>query len=214
MTSGRALVHLVDEDPGSRPQITAMLRSNNFSVESWPSTEAFLQSAGSVAPGCVVIDLCREGIDRHAVQRHLTDVEIALPSVVVTDSPCRAAAVDAMRGGAIDVLLRPVDPVRLAAAVTIGLTRLSKAERRAATMRRVQAALDILSPREREVLYGLTRGLSNKEIARDLKISARTVEIHRASVMAKLDAQSLAQALRIAFIAEVCRMVNPALHVD
>ncbi len=212
MNTGPALVHLVDDDPDARQQTATMLRTHNFAVECWPSASAFLAAAGSVAPGCVVIDPDRAGVDAASVQQRLTDAEIALPSVILTADDSRALAVDAMRGGAIDVLLKPADPVRLGAAIAVGLNRLSKAQRRAATMRRVQAALDILSPREREVLFGLTRGQSNKEIARTLSISARTVEIHRASVMAKLDAHSLAQALRIAFIAEVCRMVNPALH--
>ncbi|MFS0771662.1 response regulator transcription factor [Sphingomonas sp. 1P08PE] len=213
MSAGPSLVHVVDDDATTRQQTVSLLRGRSFSVEAWPSTADFLGYATGIAPGVILIDLCRTDIDRRAAQAHLTDAEIALPCFVLTASDDRDMAVEAMRGGAIDVLTKPAEPERLSAAVTIGLNRLTKAQRRAATMRRVQAVLDLLSPREREVLFGLTRGWSNKEIAREMGISARTVEIHRASVMEKLDAESLAQALRIAFIAEVCRMVNPAFHV-
>jgi two-component system response regulator FixJ len=194
--------------------VADLLTRQSFTVQCWSSVAAFADGCETAAAGCVVIDPFVGDTDVAALQDRLAAPDIGMPSVIVTASTDMEAVVGAMRRGAIDVIAKPVDDARLYAAIGIARYRLRQAQRRAATMRRVQAALDMLSSREREVLAGLTRGWSNKEIARRLAISARTVEIHRANVMDKLDAQSLSQALRIAFIAQVCSMVNPALHVD
>lgn len=207
-------VHVVDADATASRRLATLIEGRGHLVEIWSSVPAFLGAVGDVAPGCVIID--PYNADDHAdagrVQQRLADPEVALPSVIVTECRDVEVAVAAMRGGAIDFLAKPADPDRLLAAIAIGAQRLTRARRREATMRRVNAALDMLSNREREVLEGLTRGWSNKQIARHMAISARTVEVHRANLMAKLDAQSLSQALRIAFISHMCAMINPALH--
>lgn len=207
-------VHVVDQQADASRYVADMLTRQAFIVQCWPSVAEFADACETAAAGCVVIDPFVGDIDIAALQDRLAAPDIGMPSVIVTACTDMEAVVGAMRRGAIDVIAKPVDEARLYAAIGIARYRLRQAQRRAATMRRVQAALDMLSSREREVLAGLTRGWSNKEIARRLAISARTVEIHRANVMDKLDAQSLSQALRIAFIAQVCSMVNPALHVD
>lgn len=207
-------VHVVDEDATASRQVGDTLARQSFAVQSWPSFAAFGERCDAVPAGCVVMDPFASGIDVAALQERLASPAIGMPCIIVTACTDLDKAVAAMRRGAIDVIPKPVGEPRLYEAMGVARHRLKQAKRRAATMRRVQAALDILSVREREVLDGLTRGWSNKEIARRLAISARTVEIHRANVMDKLDAQSLSQALRIAFIAQVCSMVNPALHVD
>lgn len=207
-------VHVVDEDETAARQLADTLTRQSFAVQPWPSFAAFDECCGTAPAGCVVMDPFASDVDVAALQERLASPGIGMPSVIVTAGANLETAVAAMRRGAIDVIPKPVAAPRLYEAMGVARHRLKQAQRRAATMRRVQAALDILSVREREVLDGLTRGWSNKEIARRLAISARTVEIHRANVMDKLDAQSLSQALRIAFIAQVCSMVNPALHVD
>lgn len=207
-------VHVVDEDAGAARAVAEALIRQSFVVQSWSSVTDFAHACGTADAGCVVIDPFVSTIDVAALQERLAGPDVGMPSVIVTSYVDTQAAVAAMRRGAIDIIPKPVDEARLYEAIGVARYRLKQAQRRAATMRRVQAALDMLSVREREVLEGLTRGWSNKEIARRLSISARTVEIHRAHVMDKLDAQSLSQALRIAFIAQVCSMVNPALHVD
>lgn len=207
-------VHVVDEDRAASQRIADALTRQAFVVQSWPSIADFAERCDTAEAGCVVIDPFVQDVDVAGLQERLASPAIGMPCVIATTCTDLDAAVAAMRRGAIDVLPKPVDERRLYEAMGIARYRLKQAQRRAATMRRVQAALDLLSSREREVLEGLTRGWSNKEIARRLAISARTVEIHRANVMDKLDAQSLSQALRIAFIAQVCSMVNPALHVD
>lgn len=207
-------IHVVDPDRSGGEATRTLLESGGHVVRAWTSVADFLDATPEIGSGCVVIDACASGVDTAAVHERLASPEVALPCVVVTACTDVEAAVAAMRHGAIDFLPKPPPADRLFAAIGVAEQRLSKARRRAATLRRVQTALDGLSAREREVLEGLTRGWSNKETARRLSISARTVEIHRANLMAKLEAESLSQALRIAFIAQVCGMVNPALHVD
>lgn len=207
-------VHVVDEDGAAFRRISDALTRQAFVVQSWPSVADFTERCDMAEAGCVVIDPFVGDVDVAGLQERLASPAIGMPCVIATACADMETAVAAMRRGAIDVMPKPIDEGRLYEAMGVARYRLKQAQRRAATMRRVQAALDQLSGREREVLEGLTRGWSNKEIARRLAISARTVEIHRANVMDKLDAQSLSQALRIAFIAQVCSMVNPALHVD
>ncbi|MCU6455489.1 LuxR C-terminal-related transcriptional regulator [Sphingomonas sp. A2-49] len=207
-------VHVVDRDADAAAHAMRTIARHDVVARLWPDVAAFVACAHAVDSGCVVIDPYDADIGVAAVQARLADPDIGLPSVIVTATPQWQHGVDAMRRGAIDYLAKPLDADRLRDALLIARQRLGKARRREATMRRVHAALHVLSNREREVLEGLTRGWSNKEIGRRLAISARTVEIHRANVMAKLNAESLSQALRIAFIAQVCGMVNPALHVD
>ncbi len=214
MPMRRTTVYVVDPDAVEGEALCARIRAGGRGARAWTCVGDFLAMAGEVPPGCVVIDPYAGALDWVAVQDRLASPEIALPTVVVTACTDLEVAVATMRRGAIDFLPKPAPGDRLFAAIAVAELRLGKAQRRAATLRRVQTALDGLSAREREVLEGLTRGWSNKEIARRLAISARTVEIHRANVMAKLEAESLSQALRIAFIAQVCGMVNPALHVD
>lgn len=213
-TTDSLWVHVVDQQADASRRVADALTRQSFAVQCWSSVADFAAACDSVPAGCVVIDPFVGDTDVAALQDRLAAPGIGMPSVIVTACTDMEAVVGAMRRGAIDVIAKPVDEARLYDAMGVARYRLKQAQRRAATMRRVQAALDMLSVREREVLDGLTRGWSNKEIARRLAISARTVEIHRANVMDKLDAQSLSQALRIAFIAQVCSMVNPALHVD
>ncbi len=207
-------IHVVEENAVDAQALTASLGSNDCVVRIWPSIAGFIAAVDQADLGCVVVDPFRSGIDVAALQERLAGPDIGMPCIIVTAHVAFEAAVDAMRRGAIDYLAKPVDRDRLLTAIAVARHRIKQARRRAATVRRVHAALEMLSTREREVLEGLTRGWSNKEIARKLAISARTVEIHRANVMAKLDAESLSQALSIAFISQVCGMVNPALHVD
>ncbi|WP_443584886.1 response regulator transcription factor [Sphingomonas sp. CLY1604] len=205
-------MHVVDADPTASRRLAMVIEGRGHVVQTWSSAVEFIAAVGDVTPGCVVIDPYQEGGDAGEIQRRLAAPGLALPNVIVTACRDVEIAVAAMQAGAIDFIAKPADPDRLFAAIAVGAQRLTRARRREATMRRVNAALDMLSGREREVLEGLTRGWSNKEIARHMAISARTVEVHRANLMVKLDAQSLSQALRIAFISHMCAMINPALH--
>lgn len=201
MTDKR-LVHIVDDEEAIRRSASFMLKTAGFAVETWPSGVAFLKEAQTAAPGCVLLDVRMPEMDGLEVQRALVDRGIALPVIVLTGHGDISIAVRAMKAGAVDFIEKPFEKAVLLAAIEAGFDRLAAADGRAARANAAAMLLARLTPRERDVLNGLASGLPNKTIAYDLGISPRTVEVHRANLMAKLDVRSLSDALRIAFAAE------------
>ena len=193
-------VHVVDDDEAVRRSLAYLLRTAGHVVYTWASGEAFL--AGMTAgPACVLLDVRMPGIDGPEVQRQLAARGLALPVIVMTGHGDIATAVQAMKAGAIDFLEKPFESATLRKALATAAERLATADSHQAQLAEAEARLRILTPREREVLDGLARGLPNKTIAWDLGISARTVEVHRANVMTKLGLPTLSDVLRIAFAA-------------
>lgn len=194
-------VYLVDDDDAIRRSASFMLKTSGFIVKAFASGAEFLSEARRFEPGCVLLDVRMPDIDGLAVQAELKVRGIALPVIVMTGHGDVTVAVTAMKAGAVDFLEKPFEKAELLAALDDGFARINQnghsAERAALAVIRLEA----LTPREREVLRGLVNGLPNKSIGYDLGISPRTVEIHRAHVMAKLKVRSLAEALRIAFAA-------------
>jgi two-component system response regulator FixJ len=141
------------------------------------------------------------GIDGIAFLRHLKERGIALPVIVMTGHADVPLAVEAMKEGAIDFIEKPFDDDLLLAAIRTALKRQEQSAERDAQWNEVRARLETLSERERQVLEGLVAGKANKVIAYDLTISPRTVEIYRANVMAKMQAGSLSELVRMALLA-------------
>jgi two-component system, LuxR family, response regulator FixJ len=198
-----AKVYLVDDELAVRRSISFMLKTAGMAVEAYESGEAFLKVAAGLDPGCVLLDVRLGGIDGLAVQQLLRERGIMLPVIIITGHGDVGLAVRAMKAGAVDFIEKPFEKATLIGAIaqaqlhTQGLEQL---HRLAAV---AQAQLNVLTPRERDVLDGLVNGHSNKVVAYELGISPRTVEIHRANLMAKLDVHSLSDALRIAFTARM-----------
>jgi len=196
------LVHLVDDDEAIRRSVGFMLKTSGFHVRSYESGVELLKSASSLEPGCILLDIRMPGMDGLEVQSTLRAKGISLPVIIMTGHGDVALAVQAMKAGAVDFIEKPFEKAVLLSAIEHGVERL---KRSAADVDRADEAavrLQALTPREREVLNGLAKGLPNKTIAYDLGISPRTVEIHRANVMSKLGVRSLSEALRIAFAAQ------------
>jgi two-component system response regulator FixJ len=196
----RPTVHVVDDDEAVRRSLAYTLRTAGHVVHTWPSGEAFLDGV-EAEPACVLLDVRMPGIDGLAVQRELAARGLAFPVIVMTGHGDIATAVQAMKGGAIDFLEKPFESINLRRALTTAAERLAAAEGHQHRLAEAEARLRILTPREREVLDALARGLPNKTIAWELGISARTVEVHRANVMSKLELSTLSDVLRIAFAA-------------
>ncbi|MFS0773519.1 response regulator transcription factor [Sphingomonas sp. 1P08PE] len=199
----RSLVHIVDGAAEDRDAVDAMLQASDYPTRSWCSVDAFRSGLDPAKPGCLVLFLCAAGVDGPAMVRRLAQLPCALSLVALSRCCDTRQATAIMKAGAIDFLDLPPDPDALCVAIEDAAGCLDQWQRQAAITRDACRRLALLSPREREVLDGLLAGASNKVIAQDLAISARTVEIHRARVMAKLEAGSLAQLIRTAIAAEM-----------
>ncbi|MFT3965912.1 MAG: response regulator [Sphingobium sp.] len=197
----RKLVHIVDDEEAVRRSIGYMLRTSGYAVESWPSGAAFLRDARHAEEGCVLLDIRMPEMDGMAVQAALAERGVTMPVVIMTGHGDVSTAVRAMKAGAVDFLEKPFDKAGLLAALEAAFARIDAADGIAARTAQAEQILGALTPREKDVLEGLARGLPNKTIAYDLGISARTVEVHRANLMMKLNVRSLSDALRIAFAA-------------
>jgi two-component system, LuxR family, response regulator FixJ len=199
---GLRLVHLVDDDEAIRRSVGFMLKTSGFHVRTYESGVELLKGAPNLEPGCILLDIRMPGMDGLEVQAALRDKGVTLPVIIMTGHGDVSLAVQAMKAGAVDFIEKPFEKAVLLSAIEHGIDRLKKS---AADVDRADEAavrLQALTPREREVLDGLAKGLPNKTIAYDLGISPRTVEIHRANVMSKLSVRSLSEALRIAFAAQ------------
>ena len=195
------LVYLVDDEEAIRRSAGFMLRTSGFKVESFASGVEFLKDVRDLPLGCVLLDIRMPGMDGLEVQQALIERGIAMPVVIMTGHGDVNIAVRAMKAGAIDFIEKPFEKAVLMAALDQAQARLDRSGQRRTNAEEAATRLKILTPREREVLDGLVEGLPNKTIAFDLGISPRTVEIHRANLMAKLEVRSLSEALRLAFAA-------------
>jgi two-component system, LuxR family, response regulator FixJ len=198
-----AKVYLVDDELAVRRSISFMLKTAGMAVEGFESGEAFLKVANSLDPGCVLLDVRLGGIDGLAVQQLLRDRGIMLPVIIITGHGDVGLAVRAMKAGAVDFIEKPFEKATLIGAIAQAQLHNQGIEQLHRLAAAAQAQLNVLTPRERDVLDGLVNGHSNKVVAYDLGISPRTVEIHRANLMAKLGVHSLSDALRIAFTARM-----------
>ena len=196
------LVHLVDDDEAIRRSVGFMLKTSGFHVRTYESGFDLLKSASNLEPGCVLLDIRMPGMDGLEVQATLRDKGVTLPVIIMTGHGDVTLAVQAMKSGAIDFIEKPFEKAVLLGAIEHAIQRLRQSSANRERADDAAVRLQVLTPREREVLNGLARGLPNKTIAYDLGISPRTVEIHRANLMSKLGVRSLSEALRIAFAAQ------------
>ncbi len=197
------LIHLVDDDEAVRHSASFMLRHAGFTVKTYPDGVTFLESAQQAALGCILLDVQMPHMDGLEVQERLNDLGVALPVIVLTGHGDVEVAVKAMKAGAVDFVEKPYEKQTLVAALTRAFDRLDARTQKDVLVDEAKGRVERLTPRERDVLVGLVDGFTNKMIAESLDISPRTVEIHRANLMEKLDAPSLSNVLRIAFAAGV-----------
>ena len=196
------LVHLVDDEAAIRRSAGFMLKTSGYRVKGYESGVELMKNPDELDQGCILLDIRMPGMDGLEVQQALRDRGIALPVIIMTGHGDVTLAVRAMKAGAIDFIEKPFEKATLLSAIEQGMRRLREAETGRDVAQEALVRLQVLTRRERDVLDGLARGLPNKTIAYDLRISPRTVEIHRSNMMTKLGVRSLSEALRIAFAAE------------
>ena len=197
----RRWVYLVDDDEAIRRSASFMLRATGFSVKTFSSGVEFLDELKGLERGCIVLDVRMPEISGLEVLAALRERGNTFPVIVMTGHGDVSVAVQAMKAGAADFFEKPFERAVFVSAIEETFSLMDDDGRRQSRLNEAQSRLRILTPREMDVLRGLVRGHPNKTIAYDLGISPRTVEIYRANLMQKLEASSLAEALRIAFAA-------------
>lgn len=196
------LVHVVDDDDSVRRSVGFMLKTSGHLVKSYASGAELLKEAKRLEPGCVLLDIRMPGMDGLEVQQELRNLGVSLPVIIMTGHGDIPLSVRAMKAGAIDFIEKPFEKSALVAAVDEGFRTMARSDSGRERAQSAIVRLQALTTRERDVLDGLAKGFPNKTIAYDLGISPRTVEIHRANLMSKLEVRSLSEALRLAFAAE------------
>jgi two-component system response regulator FixJ len=201
MAEKNRYVHLVDDDEAVRRSASFMLRTSGYLVKTYASGVELLSVVTEIERGCILLDVRMPVMDGLEVQQALKDRGILFPVIVMTGHGDVNVAVQAMKAGAVDFIEKPFEKAVLLTAIDEGFDRIDQAGRRRVRADEAKVRLEVLTPREMDVLRGLVRGHPNKTIGYDLDISPRTVEIHRANLMTKLKVASLSEALRIAFAA-------------
>lgn len=197
------LVHVVDDDEAIRRSISFLLKASGYTVKLYASGRELLTNAARLEKGCILLDVRMPDMDGMEVQQRLRGSGIMLPVIIMTGHGDVDMAVRAMKAGASDFIEKPFERAALLDALEAARQRLEADKMSDRRCEDARSRLNILTPRERDVLKGMVDGLPNKTIAYDLGISPRTVEIHRANLMQKLEVQSLSEALRIAFTARL-----------
>lgn len=199
--SDNRVVHLVDDEDAIRKSVGFVLSRAGYKVQPYGSGVEFLKLAKAAPKGCVLLDVRMPEMDGLQVQATMADRGIDMPVIVLTGHGDVTIAVQAMKAGAVEFLEKPFEKAALLAALERAFARLERKDNRELEEREARTRIAALTPREREILDGLAKGYPNKTIAYDLGCSSRTVEVHRASLMLKLDVHSLSDLLRIAFAA-------------
>ncbi|MGE0749756.1 MAG: response regulator FixJ [Variibacter sp.] len=194
------VVHVVDDDVDVRQSLSFLLASAGLPVQLHESATAFLKALKGTPTGCVLTDIRMPGIDGIEFLRTLRARGIATPVIVMTGHADVPLAVKAMKEGAVDFIEKPFDDEVLIATIRGALALHDRTAQERSQDADIQERRRSLSERERQVMDGLLAGKSNKVIASDLGISPRTVEIYRANVMAKMQARSLSELVRMAIL--------------
>lgn len=198
MIDTSATVFVVDDDPSVRGAVGRLLKSVGLRVEAFASAEEFLQYPLPDAPSCVILDLCIPGLGGLGAQHALAERNTSPPVVFITGYGDIPVSVRAMKAGAVDFLPKPFANQDLLAAVRSALSRHQRVRQAAKEISSIRQRVETLSPREHEVMAFVVSGMLNKQIGHRLGVCEKTIKAHRARVMEKMQADSLADLVRMA----------------
>ncbi len=203
----KGVVFLVDDDVAVQRGVAALLTAADYAVTTFNSAEDFLSNLETldITEAAAIVDVCMPGIHGLELQEKLTSQGVNLPVIVMTAHGDVPMAVRAMRNGAVDFLEKPFTVEEVVTALDRALALSSATPKAAVTASpALNESFQSLTPREREVLQEIVAGSTNKEIARTLDLSPRTVEVYRHNIMLKMNAKSLAELVRMAVVLDIC----------
>ncbi|MGR7949419.1 response regulator transcription factor [Alcaligenes sp. RM2] len=201
MTKRAPLVHIVDDDPAIRDALSWLFSTRQVNTELWDSGEAFLNALSPETQGCILLDIRMDGLSGLEVFEQLRERQSRLPVIFLTGHGDLPLAVTALKQGAADFIEKPFNDNDLVDRVLDVLRSYEASQEERDNEQALEERLDTLSQREREVLALALEGRLNKQIAQDLSITMRTVEVHRARALEKMQARTLI---------ELARLLNPA----
>jgi FixJ family two-component response regulator len=196
MGSSRACVSIIDDDALVLRSLDRLLQSRGFEVRTYSSSQAFLAQRDGDIPGCIVMDLSMPGLGGLELQQALARAADRRPVVFISGRSSVEASVRAMKAGAVDFLTKPFDEADLVAAVLAALEKDRASREGLAERASINLRLSSLTPRERDVLGRVVAGKLNKQIAAELGTAEKTVKVHRARMMRKMQFDSLAELVR------------------
>lgn len=197
MTENNETVYVVEDDEAVRDSLELLLKSADHEVSPYPTANAFLEKYSEEMAGCIVLDIRMPGMDGMELQRRLNQKNSILPIIFVTGHGDVPMAVDAMKQGAVDFIQKPYREEDLLKKIEQALEQDRDQRKTLGQKQEIQRRIDLLTPRESEIMDRMIAGQANKVIAIELEISQRTVEIHRSRVMHKMGTHSLAHLVRM-----------------
>ena len=198
MNKPDSIVFVVDDDPSFRRSTERLLRTAGFTIQSFASAQEFLHNPRPDVPACLVSDVRMPGLSGLDLQWELAKAGIMIPIIFVTGHGDIPTSVQAMKAGAVEFLTKPFRDQKFLSAIDEALKRDRAARHEQARLAEVRACYHSLTPREREVMAHIVSGMLNKQIAAKLNTAEKTIKFHRAHIMEKMQAGSVAELVRMA----------------
>jgi FixJ family two-component response regulator len=208
MTVFKPTIFVIDDDASIRKSLSRLLRSAGYTAEAFSSAEEFLRREHFDGAGCILLDVQMPGLSGMDLQEELSKADYHMPIVFITGHGDIPMSVEAMKKGAVDFLTKPFDDEQLLQVLRAAIEKDQNARAEYTEVREIRRRIELLTPREDEILRYVVTGMLNKQIALELGIAEKTVKVHRGRVMEKLGVDSVAELVRLAEKAGIKPTVN------